>query len=247
MPKYSSVGASALLGQLRAELKARDVRAVELARLLGVAEPTIWRWLRGEGLTLDNLDRICAAIGMDLRDLLSDIRMQEAESFTLAQERVLAADRSLALVFFAILHGSQMDELIATFRLPAERLENHLSRLQRLGLITRPARGNIRALVQKSVRWRKGGPLSIAFNRTVKHLFFSMDFGDAEALYVSDAVYMSAAARERVMAIFESVRKDIHVIDAQERVARIQDRDWSGVLMMVRSLNIDELTTEWSA
>jgi len=219
----------------------------ELAAGLGVAEPTVWRWLRGEGLTLDRMDEICALLDLDLRDLVTRGEAAGEDAFTLAQERSLAADRGLALVFFAILHGAQPRDLEGEFALPGDRLHRHLDRLKRLGLIEGRGGGRVRARVRRSVRWRKGGPLSVAFNQSVKPLFLSMDFGAADARYVSDMVALSDAGRARVQALFEALRNDVHAIVEQERSARLPDREWTGLLMLLRPFDMRELTMEWRA
>jgi hypothetical protein len=72
-----------------------------------------------------------------------------------------------------------------------------------------------------------------------------MDFGSPEALYVSDMVSLSDAGRARVNALFETLRNDLHVIAEQEEAARLQERKWTGILMMVRPFEVGELTLEW--
>ena len=245
MQKTRRPGIATILFELRRELKVKGIRVAGLARQMEVAEPTVWRWLRGDGLTLDRLDEICAIADLDLRDLLARGDDDQQERFTLAQERVLAADRGLALVFFAILHGAQRRDLEQEFGLPTDRLDSHLERLKRLGLVEAPSRGRLRSKMRRTVRWRQGGPLSMAFERTVKPLFMSMDFGSTEALYMSDMLSLSEAGRARVHALFETLRDDIHVISQQEEAARLEGREWSGVLMMVRPFDIGELTSEW--
>jgi transcriptional regulator with XRE-family HTH domain len=235
-----------ILGSLRRELKGKGLRVAELALSLKVAEPTVWRWLRGEGLTLVRLEEICAVSGLDLRDLIERSDESLQQSFTLSQERYLAADRGLALVFFSILNGAQRNEMANNFGLSPVMLETHLNRLVRLGLIDTPSRGRIRARTCRGVRWRRGGPLANAFELTVKPLFMSLDFGSPEACYVSDMVALSETGRERVLALFERLREDIHLIAEQEAAARLETRTWSGVLMMVRSLDLGEVTQEWS-
>lgn len=247
MKEARSPAMTGMLSNLRSILRSSSIRAGDLSRALGVSEPTVWRWLRGEGLTLDRLDQICGFLGVDLRDIVPSENREAQEIFTLAQERVLAADRSLSLVFFAILHGSQITEILETFKIPSDRLEQHLQRLERLGLIERTRQGRLKPSVKKSVRWHRGGPLSMAFNRTVKHLFLSMNFGDPSSDYVSDMVAMNAVGRARVLALFEKLREDVHLIGEQERDANITNRDWTGVLMMIRPLDIGELTHEWSS
>jgi hypothetical protein len=62
---------------------------------------------------------------------------------------------------------------------------------------------------------------------------------------MSDMLSLSEAGRARVHALFETLRDDIHVISQQEEAARLEGREWSGVLMMVRPFDIGELTSEW--
>ncbi|MEC3948288.1 helix-turn-helix domain-containing protein [Sphingobium sp. HWE2-09] len=235
-----------ILASLRRQLKGQGIRVSQLADALSVAEPTVWRWLRGEGLTLDRLDEICGIAGIDLRNLVEKTDDGLQQSFTLSQERVLAADRRLALVFFSILNGAQREEIAQSFGLSPELLDTHLKRLDRLGLIDLPSRGRIRAKTSRSVRWRRGGPLAVAFEKTVKPLFMSMDFGAADARYVSDMVALTETGRERILALFDALREDVHLIAEQEAVVQQDARHWSGVLMMVRPLDIGEVTQEWN-
>lgn len=234
-------GYASILGVLRAELRLRNIRIPVLARALGVAEPTVWRWLRGEGLTLQTLDRICAHLNLDLRDLFAKAEDGAAEQFTLPQERILAADRGLALLFFALLNGADRQQCERDFGLSSERIDHYLARLERLGLIDIRPGSRIRPLTKRTVKWRIGGPLAAAFERTVKHLFLAMDFGGADVRYVSDMVRISAAGRARVQALFEALRADIHVIAQQEQAGRLDCYDWSAVMMFVRPVDLDDL------
>ncbi len=238
-------GTAAILRELRRELKRQDIRIAFLAERLGVAEPTVWRWLRGEGLSLTRLDQICALAGLELRDLVGRSRGPEQEAFTLAQERALGEDRLLALAFFAILHGAQRHELEAQFGLAGERLESCLARLQRMDLVDINPHGRLRARTRKAVRWRRGGPMSVAFENTVKGFFLSMDFGAEESRYVSDMVRLSEAGRARVQALFEALREDIQLICEQDQAAHMEAYDWSAILMLVRPLDLEAMTQEW--
>ena len=240
-------GVAAILAELRGELKRQGIRIGTLARQLEVAEPTVWRWLRGEGLSLARLDQICAQAGLEMRDLVGRSRGPEQAMFTLAQERALAADRVLALAFFAILHGAQRQELEQQFGLGGEPLDTCLARLHRMDLVDIAPHGRLRARTRKAVRWRRGGPLSVAFEKTVKRFFISMDFGAPESRYVSDMVRLSDAGRARVQALFEALRDDIQLICEQDQAAHMEAYDWSAILMLVRPLDLDAITHEWRA
>ena len=47
---------------VKRQLKARGLRYSDLAARLGVSEPTVKRLLSRGGITLERLDRICAAL-----------------------------------------------------------------------------------------------------------------------------------------------------------------------------------------
>ena len=157
----------------------------------------------------------------------------------------MAADRRLSLVFFAILNGAQRDELERDFGLGGARLEEYLSRLHRLDLIDRAANGRLRPRTRRTVRWRRGGPLATEFERTIKPFFLSLDFGSASARYESQMVRLSEAGQARVVALFEALRNDIHLIAHEDRASRIEPAEWCAVLMLVRALDLNEITDEW--
>ena len=59
-------------------------------------------------------------------------------------------------------------------------------------------------------------------------------------------VALTETGRERILALFDALREDVHLIAEQEAVVQQDTRDWSGVLMMVRPLDIGEVTQEWN-
>jgi len=236
-----SAGSAALLALLKVELRRRGWTAKAIGRQLGVAEPTIWRWFRGDGLTLDRLDQLCGLAGLELRDLIAALPPRGATRFTLAQERVLASDRALAFLFFAILNGAQLADFQRELRLAERKIAAYLETLSRLGLID-IAGGRVRPLTTRAVTWRPGGPLAAAFDATVKQYFLTMDFGAENAAYVADMVRMSGAARARVHALYSALRLEIHKLAAEDQAAKMDSYDWTAVLMLVRPLAMEAVT-----
>lgn len=240
-PTQRRPGAVALLEQLRIALRRERISVAALAKRAGVGEATARRWLHGQGLTLDRLDQLCGIAGIDIRDLIEAAEAEVATQFTLRQERILAADRALAFLFFSILNGWQKEDFMQEFGLPAERVEAHLARLVRLGLVDVSASGRARALTARAVRWRRGGPLSAAFENNIKQLYLSMDFSSPDARYVSDVVKLTEAGRAQVHALFEDLRRDIHRIAEQDRKAQFEHHQWSAFFMLVRPMDTEDV------
>jgi DNA-binding Xre family transcriptional regulator len=238
-----SIGHDAILAGVRAEFRRQRLRIPALAASLGISEPTLRRWLKGDGLTLDALDRVCDALNIDIRDLLAATPADRGDRFTLAQERVLAADRGLSLLFFSLLHGADRTVWERDFGMQPARIDEHLERLHRLDLID--LRGDrIRPRMEPDVRWQPGGPLSIAFHRTIAPIFLAMDFGAPDARYLSDMMLLSPSARARVHTLLEDTRADIRLIEAQDRRAGTDGADWSALLFLVRPLPLSDLRHE---
>ena len=227
-----------MLAHLREALRQRRLTAKTIAAEFGVAEPTIRRWLHGRGLTLERLDQLCTLAGIDLCDLAATLPGSGATEFTLAQERVLAADRALAFLFFAILNGAGVDDVGRDLELAPARVASRLHLLVRAGLIRLAANGRPHPLTTRCVAWQPDGPLAAAFDHTIKPLFLAKpDRGD-DAHYVADMVRLSEAARAQVYALFAALRLDIHRIAEADRAARMPKYDWSGVYMLVRNLDM---------
>src|SRR3546814_14100343 len=86
---------------LKQVLKLRGRRYADLARGLGVSEPTVKRMLSTGRIDLARLERICGLLDIDLFELVRLARGARAEREHLepVQEEALAADPRLLLVF----------------------------------------------------------------------------------------------------------------------------------------------------
>lgn len=68
----------AVAGELRAELARQGLTASQLAQRFGSSDMTVGRRLRGQvPLTLDELDTICDALGLDPLEVLAAARGQK--------------------------------------------------------------------------------------------------------------------------------------------------------------------------
>jgi len=233
-----------LLSQLNLERRRRGVSNDALASAVGVSSPTMSRWLRGQGLTLASLTDICEVLDIDLASLAKAAEEEEKpDAFTLRQERILAADRTLSLVFFLILNGAQPDEIACDFSIASELLRAKVDDLLRLGLASLSRSGRYVPMLQRTVRWRAGGPLAIAFDRTVKDIFLKSDFGSVDAHYVSQLVRMGERARRQLAARFQQLY-DEFLIEECDGDEIDSASEWSAVFMMTRPIAIGEMS-DW--
>lgn len=231
-----------LLSELRDELRRRRITARDLAARMGVAEPTMRRWLHGKGLMLDKLDQLCRAAGIDMRDLIAGQPDSRPGQFAYSQERALAADRALSFLFFSLLNGAEPESFQRDFKLPRARVDAYLETLHRIGLIEYEPGKRIRMLTTRNVSWRPAGPLSKAFESTVRHYFLSVDFSAPDAAYVSDMVRVSSLGRARIHALFRAMRLEAFKIAQEDQDANLNQYDWTGILMLAHPFDMGKVT-----
>jgi len=233
---WNSGAVTHMVRTLRAELRRQGMSVADLAEKIGISEPTAWRWLRNQGLTVARLNMICAELDLDLADLFELPPLEQAE-------RLLAADRPLSLLFFTILHGAQKQDLVEDFDLSPLFVEQYIERLVRVGLLRVTTSGRLRPLTTRTVMWRADGPLATAFEQSVRGNVLNLN-GAADAHYVSHMLKLSEAGRARVHRAMQSLYIDILRIADEDAAAGHAASQWSALFMLVRPLPL-ELMRQW--
>lgn len=234
---------AAMMGALRRHLRQEGWTAVRLAAELGVSEATAKRWLVGKGVTLDRLDRLAALAGLTIADLAreaEDTPQGLAHELTLAQERALSADIFLSFLFMAILAGIQPEEIMADFSLPSRTMETALLKLERLALIDRLRNGRVRALVDRTLVFRKA-PLRSLFERHMKQIFFELDYAAPETTYASELVKLSDVGAAQLAELIEKLRSEVQALSDRDRETSVLPRKWYGMLSVMRELDLSSV------
>lgn len=134
----SQLLSSRMLAYLKKLYRARGLRLSDVATLIGVSERSIKRYLNGRGVTLETLERLCAAADLTILALaeLAEGDAAEQISTTEVQENALAEEPMLAITFYLLTLGWTPQVIAREFYLSDLALDRILLRLDRLGLIT---------------------------------------------------------------------------------------------------------------
>jgi transcriptional regulator with XRE-family HTH domain len=129
---------SRMLAYLKKLYRARGLRLSDVAKLIGVSERSIKRYLNGRSVTLEVLERLCAAAEISILELAElaegDAAAQVATNEV--QEDALAEEPLLAIAFYLLSLGWTPQRVAREFFLSDLDLDRMLLRLDRLGLIT---------------------------------------------------------------------------------------------------------------
>lgn len=186
----------------------------QLARAIGLSEPSVKRMFSRGTFTLARLDEILAVLELDLYEVARMSRSADEgpSELTQEQESALAKDERLLSVFWLIGNGWLFGEILREFSISNAELTLAFGRLERLKLVDWGARERVRLRVPKDFRWRAGGPVKKAYGRRVTQEFLQARFDAPLELLRFEPREMSAESAavlkrrlERVVAEFNEL------------------------------------------
>ncbi len=208
-----------LVEQLKRELKARGLKYADIARRIGLSEATVKRMFSERNLTLDRLDAILVAAGIEFTELTRGFDREQhlISRLTEAQEREIVDDPKLFTVAVSALNLLTFDDMLATYALTAAELIGLLARLDRMGVIELLPNNRFRLRVARTFAWIPNGPIMTAFKNNA-HDFFDSDFSrEDECMMLLNARLSRASSAALVDRLKRLAREfsDQHVDDSR--------------------------------
>jgi transcriptional regulator with XRE-family HTH domain len=159
-------------------VRAHGMTYAQLARGLGLSEPSVKRMFSRGSFTLRRIEEILALLELDLYEVARMSRGARGGpvELTAEQESALAKDERLLSVFWLILNDWRFDELIEAFAISRTELTLAYAKLARLKLIDWGPGERARLRVPKDFHWRAGGPVKKAYGRRVTQEFLQGRF-----------------------------------------------------------------------
>src|SRR3989338_8851300 len=139
-----------LLAVVKGAIQAQGISQEELAKRVGVSIPSIKRWLRGEGILLNQWIKLITALDLSLPDISSQLYSRDRGQFeyTEQQEEALANTPGLLAFFDLILRGKNTNEIIDQYRLPIWQVSDFLMKLDDIRLIRWGLGNKVKILVR---------------------------------------------------------------------------------------------------
>jgi transcriptional regulator with XRE-family HTH domain len=187
-----------IIDVLKRNLKSRGLTYRDLAKRVGLSEASVKRVFAEETFTLQRLEKICAAIGMTMAELMRTAADGDARSTLLSfeQEQMLASNPKLLACFYLLLNGHAASEVMTRLELNERELRSLFVKLDTARLIELMPRLKTRLRVGPIVTWRTDGPVHRLYEAQVKAEFLRADFAGArEALHFRSAELSEASAR----------------------------------------------------
>lgn len=221
---------------IKKRLKYRGIGYSEFATALGTSESTVKRALSKGALRLSFLEQVCSILGCTFLELVKEANADEEAESTLSieQEAALAHDLALFGVFYFLLRRWTHVRIRMRFGMDVRTFQQHLAQLEKLGLLERHARAQVRLLVNPRVRWRPRGPIEKLFFEDVRTNFLGGPFEGKETILEFVACELTssslAALKRQASSLARAARERAEIDGAMEK----EETHGAGLLVALR-------------
>ena len=211
--KPPSAQTASLVATLKHLLKGRGLTYATVATSFGLSEAAIKRGFSQASFSLERLEALCDLIGIsffDLARLAEDANPKRPATLTDAQEQALVDQPLLVFCFHLALGGWTIERITREYEISEAELVPAFVQLDRLKLLALLPGNAIRLRTQRSIEYRRDGPMRRFFEAAVKAEFLDRDFNQPGSIWEFEIGDLSAASRalidRRISQLFREVR-----------------------------------------
>ena len=228
--------ASALVEALKRMLRARDVTYVQVAQVLGLSEASIKRMFARQDLTLQRLEQVCRAAGIEFDELVRAANEDQGRitHLTVEQEQEIVSDPTLMLVALCAVGHWTYDEILATYALTEHELTGCLARLDRRRIIELQPGNRIRPLIARTFTWLPDGPIQRYFRDRVEREYLSSRFDRQGELMLFVSGMLSKRATEEMIARLRKVAGEFADLHNEDRTLPHRERYGTSLMLAIR-------------
>jgi DNA-binding Xre family transcriptional regulator len=224
-----------ILKALKRLLKRHGYKYSDVANALGISESRVKFLFSQEDFSLKRMDVICQMMGIEISDVLAEMReIEQIKSLTEQQEKELVSDTSLLLVANSVLNRWNFDDIIQAYEFKETELIRHLAKLDQLKLIHLLPGNKIKLLVDRHFSWIKNGPINRYFEEQVRQEFFNSRFsapGEKQMFLVGMLSRESNAIFQRKL---DNLSNEFHSLHYEDEKLPVKDRFGTSVIIGMR-------------
>jgi hypothetical protein len=200
-----------------------------------MSEASVKRMFSTGNFTLERLDEICAAAGIEFSELTRGFDREQhlIARLSVAQETEIVADPKLFLVAVCALNLLSYEDILATYDLAEAELVGLLARLDRIGIIELLPNNRFRLRIARTFSWIPNGPIQTVFKANA-HDFFDSDFAGDDEVMVLLTGRLSRASSTVLIERIKRVAREFSDRHAEDSALPAADRPSMSLLMALR-------------
>jgi transcriptional regulator with XRE-family HTH domain len=215
----------------------------DMARKIGISEPTVKRDLSRGAFTLQRLEEYCHALNVTLGELLQPpSRSSLLTELSAEQEQALVSNPKLLVATYLIVNDWKFGEIVSTFNIGDSELINLLLKLEKLGIAEFQPPQRMRKLTARNFSWRKDGPVHQYFLKRFVPEFFAGDFNDtSDELRVINGTLSAESLRQFRVGI-DRLAAEFEQLAHHDARLPLEDRSGCSAILALRAWEFSEFT-----
>ena len=226
----------ALIDTIKRVLKSQGKTYADVAEVLELSEASVKRLFAERNFTLQRLDRLCEAMGMEISDL---VRTMEASGerlteLTEAQEQDLASDIKLLLVAVLLLNKWSFREITDTYQLDEHEGIQLLAKLDRMKVIDLLPGNRVKLKISRHFSWRQNGPIQRFFEEQVQSDFLRSRFNRNGENRIFVSGMLSRRSNEEIQRRMKRLNAEILAMLAEDESLPNEEKFGTALVMAMR-------------
>ncbi len=196
-----------LVDALKRILKAKGITYGDLAGRIDMSEATVKRMFSQKNFTLQRLDQILVASGIDF-DELSRATHEHAtmiSTLTLAQEKELIHDPKLLVVAVSVMNHIPVETITSEYQLSEVEVVQCLTRLDKIGFLELLPNNRVKLLISRTFSWISNGPIQAYFREQAYGDFLDSRFDGRNELMRLVNVMLSKQSADALLERLQQV------------------------------------------
>jgi transcriptional regulator with XRE-family HTH domain len=173
-----------LVDTLKRLLKARGITYGELAARIDMSEASVKRMFSQKNFTLQRLDQILLASGIEFEELSAAQNGPALISqLTLAQEKEIIGDPRLLVVAVSAMNHISFEDIVRFYDMSELEVTKYLLRLDKIGFLELLPHNRVKLLIARTFGWIANGPIQSYFRHEAAADYLDSRFdGEDEVL-----------------------------------------------------------------
>ncbi|MEM8844456.1 MAG: helix-turn-helix transcriptional regulator [Pseudomonadota bacterium] len=225
-----------LIDQLKIVLKQQGMTYSMLASRLNISEASVKRIFSKYHCSLERLDEICEALGIDVIDLANLVSISKTliNHLTEQQEQELVKNEKLLLVAVCARNHLAFEEIIKQYDvsdIECTRLLAHLDRIHFLELLPN---NRIKLLVAADFRWLPNGPVERFYAKQVQEDYFNYAFSSVNEQRIFLSGYMSEHSSKAVNKKINALASEFQELTKQDYAEELSNKANYAMVLSIR-------------
>lgn len=225
-----------LIDALKRALRREGITYAQLAPQLGLSEASVKRLFSQGRFSLQQVLQVCEVLGTDIGELTrsQQARAEVARELTVAQERALAADPRMLLLFHLLMSGWNLTDIGREYGYRGTDRTLLLTQLDRLGLIELLPQDRIRLRVARDFRWRMQGPIRRRYGVQVLREFLLDRFSGERSLLRFEVRELSESSIQVIRRKLERLAHEVAELAELDAYLPVERKRSVGVAVAMR-------------